>query len=160
MNQQLVDYVKDGLSKGYTEDQLRKILLDHGVAKEEANEALQAAKGVLVEKRETVKETVPPQTMDVKDITKQRLYASIVTLAGIVLMIIVYLFRIFFLPEPTQESTGAVAFIKAFWPFVFPVIANIVNFVYFRKKFVLGLAITIITILILVLFIIILMMGA
>jgi len=169
MNQQYVDYVKDGLSKGYDEYQLKKILLDHGVDTEEVtmilqqakesvyieNEVLAAAEAHKAEAHKEMNMPSPENQQPIGDVNpKHKLYVSITTISGLILMIVGYALMIIF--PATTTTSGFAAIFRGFWPFMFPLLMNIANFIFFRKKFMFGLIISLITIVILVGFVLIL----
>ncbi|MBU4351478.1 MAG: hypothetical protein KKA65_02240 [Nanoarchaeota archaeon] len=134
----LVNYVKDALSKGYSESVLRKHLLDNGVSWVEAASILTVAKTELGLNGNSKEEIVEkPQS---------GLPPVLIALAGLFGMIIIYFYRMLngmFNYSVLGDSLNAV------WPLVFPIMSNMVNLVFFRKKFLFSLILTLVVIIIL-----------
>lgn len=150
MNEQFLNYVKEGLSKGYSEEQLRKILAEHNVDEADIDEIFMTVKAEQQNgPQEQVAEQQQPQEM-MQPKPHARLFSLLIVGGGLLLMIAVYLVRIFVLTPPEEELAPALAILKGFWPFVFPIAANVANFFLFRKKFFLGLIITVLVIIALV----------
>ncbi|MFH0797917.1 MAG: hypothetical protein V1906_00745 [Candidatus Woesearchaeota archaeon] len=140
MNEQINSYVKEGLSKGYTEQQLRKILFDNNVSAQDIDEAFDVVHGALPAQAQ--------QQMPEQKHNYDRLYSWLLIIGGLIIMIGIYLYKIFQMQvaEAEDEASPAMTLIKGLWPLIVPIGANIANFKMFRKRFVIGLIFTIVII--------------
>ncbi|MEK6816435.1 MAG: hypothetical protein AABY09_02390 [Nanoarchaeota archaeon] len=133
MNEQINSYVREGLSKGYTEAQLRKILEDNRVPATDIEYAFSYANGTMLEAAET-------QGKD-----HSRLYSWLLIIGGLSMMIAAYMLKIFKAQnaESATELSQAMMLLNGLWPLAFPIGANIANYRMFRKRFAMGLIFTI-----------------
>ena len=127
IDDKLVSYIKEGLAKGYSAEQLKNAMLAQNVPIESVEEAFNF---IQLERHEVIR----------KDH-----YILLITL-GILVMLIIYLLRVFN-PPPIEGST-LTKVVRGFWPFIFPIVANFANLIFYRKSFVKGLLLTFIIILI------------
>lgn len=142
--QAIIDFLKDGLKKGYSMDQLKDILLMNGIQESEAKELLRFVQASVVPLEEMPENKFTP-----------KLFVYI----GLSLMVISYAIKIFLFAMPEESGSSLVRkVLNGFWPVLFLIIANIINFIYFRKSFARGLFITFIAIGLLILLVIILSM--
>lgn len=144
MNEQINNYVKEGLSKGYTEEQLKQILVDHKVPPQDITDAFNLVHGLSA------------QNESIQQKPHDRLYSWMLILGGLFLMIAGYIYKIFqnINAESTEELSAAMNIVYGFWPLAFPICANIANRLMFRRRFLFGLIFTIVIILALVGFIV------
>lgn len=126
IDDKLVSYIQEGLAKGYSAEQLKNAMLSQNVPIEAVDEAFNFIK---LERHEVRKDH----------------YILLITL-GILTMLIIYLLRVFN-PPPVEGSTLSKV-IRGFWPFIFPILANLANLLFYRKSFVKGLLLTFIVILV------------
>lgn len=131
MNEQINSYVKEGLSKGYTEEQLKQILIDYKAPPQDIADAFDFVNSMMAKDDSSQK-------------SHGRLYSWLLILGGILIMIAVYIFKIFrnLNAESTEELSAAMMLAKGLWPFVFPIGANAINFAMFRRRFLFGLILT------------------
>lgn len=134
----LVTYVKDALSKGYSEAQLRKNLLDNGISWVEAASILTVARSELGMKGQEAEQKIEKN--------RSGLPPVLIALAGLLAMILVYFYRLL----DGMFDYDVLGPLNVVWPLVFPIISNVVNFVFFRKRFLFSLILTLIVIILLV----------
>ncbi len=133
IDDKLVTYIKEGLAKGYSAEQLKNAMLAQNVAVELVDEAFDFVK---LERHEVRKD-----------------HYLLLVIGGVLLMLLVYLFRIFSAPPPAGGSTfGRV--ISGFWPLAFPILANVANALFYRKSFIKGLVLTFIILIFMVLLVV------
>lgn len=135
--QALLDYIKEAFKRGYSEIQLRRSLLEHGIAGIEAASLLKEAKKEVAPV--AVEEAVPGKT-------KHRLPALLIAIAGIVVAVVVYLYRFVSPGNLNFEELGS---LNTVWPLAFPILANIINLIFFRKRFLFDLIITLVVLILL-----------
>lgn len=139
--QLLLDFIKDGLNKGYSASELKSNLITNGVSEAEANELLRFAQASVV---------------PLEEIPENKFTPKLFVYLGLLLMVIAYAVKILLFAVPKEESSLIFKVINGFWPVIFPLMANAINLIYFRKSFARGLFITIIALGLLVLLVIIL----
>lgn len=141
--QLLIDFIKDGLSKGYSPSDLKNNLMMNGVSEPEANEIIRFAQASVV---------------PLEEIPENKFTPKLIVYLSFFIMVITYAVKIFLFAVPKEELSLIMKVVNGFWPAIFPVIANIINLVYFRKSFARGLFITMIAFGLLVLLVITLAM--
>lgn len=141
--QLLLDFIKDGLNKGYSASELKSNLITNGVSEAEANELLRFAQASVV---------------PLEEIPENKFTPKLFVYLSLLLMVIAYAVKILLFAVPKEESSLIFKVVNGFWPLIFPLIANAINLIYFRKSFARGLFITIIALGLLVLLVIILAM--
>src|SRR3989338_1823610 len=141
--QLLIDFVKDGLNNGYSPSDLKNNLLMNGVSESEANEIIRFAQASVV---------------PVEEIPENKFTPKLIVYLSFFLMVIAYVVKIFLFAVPKEELSLMMKVVNGFWPAIFPIIANVINLIYFRKSFARGVFITIIALGLLVLLVITLAM--
>jgi len=126
VDERILAFVKDSISKGYPEEEIRKVLIEHNIKDAEADELISKIKASIEVK---VPEAAKPYA---------RLPALLIVIAGVVLMLLAFIYNIY--------SESLPSFVKVPLPFMFPVAANVINFFLFRKRFLFGLIFTIIVV--------------
>lgn len=139
--QRLVEFARDAISKGYTSDQLMQMMFQNRVSEKEAQDILKFV-------QYSVSSEIPENIFVPK----------LIVLGGIGLMAAVYVIKIFMFQAPAASSNLLLKIINGFWPLVFPIAANIINFAKYRKSFARGLFISGVAIGLLVLLVIVLAM--
>ena len=133
----LVNYVKDALSKGYSEQDIRKLLLDNKVSWVEAASLLTVAKTDLGLNGNKVEETIEKNHSSLPPV--------LIALAGLLGMIIIYFYRML----NGMFNYSVLGPLNAVWPLIFPIISNVVNLVFFKKRFLFSLVLTLVIIIVL-----------
>lgn len=151
----LIDFVKDAFTKGYDEDKVRQIMLEHHVPEPEIHKVMEEAKAELagIQKAMPEKEEVPVKERPVEHFTveqeeapqessltflsvlrqKEGFYSMLLIIAGFAIMLGIYISRAF----TTYEASSGLGLriIRGLWPLSFPIAANIINFYLFRGNF-------------------------
>ena len=138
--QVLIEFLKDAFQKGYSSEQLKNMLLEKNISDFDANALIRFAQASVV-RYEVPENTFTPILF---------IFLSLGIMAA------VYFLKIFQFASPDKELSIFIKFLKGFWPLIFPLIANLVNFIHFRKSSARGLFITAIAIGLLILLVIIL----
>ncbi len=140
--QALIEFLRDAMKKGYAIEQLKQMLLERGISEYDSNGLIRFAQSSVVS-YEIPKNTFAPR---------------MVAFLGLTIMVAIYVIRILFFQPPLKEPTLFLKLVSGFWPVVFPILANIINFIKYRESFARGLFITCIAFGLLILFVIILAM--
>jgi len=138
----LLDFVKEALRKGHPEPEVRKVLTNNKISWVESASILAVARTELgMDKQEQDEKDMAPERQS------RRLPALLIVILGFVAMAGVFLYR--------MVSPGSMEFhmlsktTNLLWPFIFPMWANLMNLIFFRKRFLSGFIISLIVVILL-----------
>lgn len=124
----LLDYVVGSMNGGYTEEQVKKSLIEHNIPLGEIGLLFAEAKAEINSKKLTESNMLPHAT--------HHIAALFVVMGGIVAMAVTYIYII--KPEGTVGFSSE-TILNSLWPLAFPAASNLLNLIFFRKKFLFGL---------------------
>lgn len=133
----LLDFVEQAIERGYPDSQIRQKLLDNGISWVEAASLLTVAKS------DTGKPATNEEPNDEK--VKSSLPPLLLTLAGLVMMVFIYFYRLL----NGMFNYPVLGPLNTVWPLIFPIMTNVLNFMFFRKKFLFNLILSLIVIILL-----------
>lgn len=139
--QTLIDFSRDALRKGYNSDYLKKMMLNKGISESETNDIIRFAQFSVISVKEPAEDTFVPR---------------LIVFLSLAIMVFTYVIKIVYFRPPQEEFNLGLRILIGFWPVAFPILANLINLVWYRKSFGRGFFITFVATGLLVLLVIVL----
>lgn len=118
----LIEYVKKALERGYSDEEIKKILKQHDID----NSIIQK---VISEAKENLR----------SESTYERISPIMIVISSLVIMFCIYIIKAM---SESSDLGPFLTVLNGLWPLLFPMTANIINYRYFRKSFYKGMIIT------------------
>lgn len=119
---ELIDYVKEALRKGYSDKDIINLLKEHNIEDYIIKKVMKEAK----------------EDLDSKSIY-ERISPIMIITSSLIIMVCVYIIKAM---SEGSELSPFLTLLNGFWPLIFPLSANLINYYYFRKSFFKGMIIT------------------